>query len=48
MNGNALERRKNKKIQGNVNQILYDRCQNQDKLNDIGSNHVKIQNKTII
>ena len=36
-----------KKIQGNVNQILYDRCQNQDKLNDIGSNHVKIQNKTI-
>ena len=36
-----------KKIQGNVNQILYDRCQNQDKLNDISSNHVKIQNKTI-
>ena len=36
-----------KKIQGNINQILYDRCQNQDKLNDIGSNHVKIQNKTI-
>ena len=37
-----------KKIQGNVNQILYDRCQNQDKLNDIDSNPVKIQNKTII
>ena len=36
------------KIQGNLNQILYQRCQNQDKLKVGNSNPVEIQNKTII
>ena len=36
------------KIQGNLNQILYQRCQNQDKLKVSNSNPVEIQNNTII
>ena len=44
----CLRAEKIKKIQGNVNQILNKRCQNQDKLNVSNSNPREIQNTTII
>ena len=47
LNGNVSQQRK-LKIQGNVNQILYKRCQNQDNLKVSNSNPVEIQNTTII
>ena len=44
----CLRAEKIKKIQGNINQVLHERCQNQDKFRVSNSNSVKIQNTTII